>query len=100
MGTGKYAPCSKLNSQSNIQMLLKEFPTLSNLELHQRSTIKSQLSHESVQTGVTIKYQSLKDRESHLLFNSHHQQLSFRFLFISRPEEAVPLVSQLMSKTV
>lgn len=96
MGTAKYPPCSKTtskNAQSNIQMLLKEFPALSSLELHQCTTIKSQLSYESVQTGVTIKYQPFKDRESHLLFNSHHHELSFCLLFISRPEEATPLVS-------
>lgn len=51
------------NTQSNIQMLFKKFSTLSNPELYQCSTTKSQLSHESIQKGVTIKYQSFKDRK-------------------------------------
>lgn len=67
------------NTQSNIQVLIKEFPILSNLEVHQCSTIKYQLSYESVQTGVTIKYQSFKDRQSHLILTPTSNSCPFAF---------------------
>lgn len=73
-------------------MLLKEFPALSNLELYRCSTIKSQLSYESVQTGVTIKYQSLKTQNQICFLTPATSNWPFCFLFISSPEEAISLV--------